>query len=912
MNFNRPKTFFLLVIVACLLATYTTGRANPLFQDRIYSEDFEDGQAQGWELESGWQIINDGGNKVLSGQGHVWARSNQTCSDCALSFRLKLIKGAIHLVYRMNDSGRYFISFNSSGSNLNKQYWPNTFQNGIKGKTIRHQLNTWHQVEIQANGSRLTFKVDGKTEWTYDDPKPLSEGSFAFETLDDSRAYLDDVVVSSGSASTEVTPQIKETPFTKPATSLTWVRTGGPLGGLGYDVRMLPGKTSTIFVSDAWAGIFKSMDGGSNWFPSNTGITARTGGTGDAIPIFSVTVDPIQPNTIWVGTQNILGIFKSTNGGESWQKMVNGVSERDGITFRGFTVDPKNNDIVYAAAEISSWSGGRPGRNGREFDLTRGVVYKTMDGGRNWKAVWRGENLARYIWIDPRNTNVLYISTGIFDREANNSDPIKGIPGGEGILKSTDGGKTWKRVNNGLKNLYVGTLFMHPTNPNILLAGTGNIQYAENSGVYLTTDGGTNWVHVLRDQIINSVEIAVSNPSIVYAGSDKKIFQSEDGGKNWKLVSGSQENGWGPPGIRAGFPIDFQADPQNSDRIFANAYGGGNFLSVDGGKTWSDASRGYTGAQVRAVVVAPGQPARVFAAARSGIFVSSDGGSSWQGLNNPPVASMEWNAVAVDPKSGQHILGSTNWNNILINSTDGGKNWTNVKSLQDSRVGWRVIAFAPSNPNFIYAGSAGYYSAGQFDYAQPGKGIFVSRDGGKSWSSANDSLSQNAHVASLAIDPHDPQIVFAATENHGLLKTGDGGKNWQVVKGGLPGLSASFAAINPSNSDNIFAGFRGRSLYISTDGGQTWKRSMKGIVPEASISSIVFDPSDPNHKVYASDIFSGVYRSTDGGNSWTLINNGLTMRSINSLAISDDGLHLYAATEGGGVYRLDLDQKPPL
>jgi photosystem II stability/assembly factor-like uncharacterized protein len=132
------------------------------------------------------------------------------------------------------------------------------------------------------------------------------------------------------------------------------------------------------------------------------------------------------------------------------------------------------------------------------------------------------------------------------------------------------------------------------------------------------------------------------------------------------------------------------------------------------------------------------------------------------------------------------------------------------------------------------------------------------------------------------------------------------------VKGGLPGLSASFAAINPSNSDNIFAGFRGRSLYISTDGGQTWKRSMKGIVPEASISSIVFDPSDPNHKVYASDIFSGVYRSTDGGNSWTLINNGLTMRSINSLAISDDGLHLYAATEGGGVYRLDLDQKPPL
>ena len=82
-------------------------------QDQVYSENFEDGQAQGWELEPGWQIINDNGNKVLSGQGHVWARSNQSCSDCTLSFRLKVTKGSIHLVYRMNDEGRYFIRFDS-------------------------------------------------------------------------------------------------------------------------------------------------------------------------------------------------------------------------------------------------------------------------------------------------------------------------------------------------------------------------------------------------------------------------------------------------------------------------------------------------------------------------------------------------------------------------------------------------------------------------------------------------------------------------------------------------------------------------------------------------------------------------------------------------------------------------------
>ncbi len=293
--------------------------------------------------------------------------------------------------------------------------------------------------------------------------------------------------------------------------------------------------------------------------------------------------------------------------------------------------------------------------------MTGGVVYKTTDGGESWAEVWRGDNLARYIWIDPRDTNVLYVSTGIFDREAANSNPQTGDPGGEGVLKSTDGGKTWANINNGLNNLYVGSLFMHPTNPDILLAGTGNNQYHADNGVYLSQDGGANWKHVLSGQNIEAVEFSVSNPLIAYAGSENAIFRSEDGGETWKLVSGGGEDGWGAPGVRAGFPIDFQVDPRNPDRIFANEYGGGNFLSEDGGKTWVDASRGYTGAQVRALAVDPNEPGRVIAAARSGIFVSYDGGSNWSGLSNPPVVVMEWNAVAIDPADPQHIVAETNW-----------------------------------------------------------------------------------------------------------------------------------------------------------------------------------------------------------------------------------------------------------
>ncbi|NIW88262.1 MAG: hypothetical protein GWN12_05615, partial [Thermoplasmata archaeon] len=189
---------------------------------------------------------------------------------------------------------------------------------------------------------------------------------------------------------------------------------------------------------------FMSTDGGQTWFPSNEGITTRTGPSGDAIPVFCLTIDPHDYDTIWVGTQNVRGIFKSTDGGRTWVEMDNGVVEYEGITFRGFTVDPRSSDIVYAAAELSSWAWAGEGRSGREFDMTQGVVYKTTDGGQNWTAVWRGDNLARYVWIDPRDPDVIYVSTGIFDREAANSIPDSRTPGGVGVIKSTDGGQTWR------------------------------------------------------------------------------------------------------------------------------------------------------------------------------------------------------------------------------------------------------------------------------------------------------------------------------------------------------------------------------------------------------------------------------------------------------------------------------------
>lgn len=858
----------------------------------LYREDFETGQAEGWNLESGWEVAPaPQSGKALRGRGHAWATyARDAWGDCAVRLRVNLLKGGLHLNYRVSGVKRYLIGFDEQGISLSKTVAEGQHPR-LRFVPEPYRLGYWHWILIVGKGNTLAIYVNGQCRITHTDPDPLVYGKIAFETLDDTEAYVDDITVVGE-------PQ---------RSALRWVRTGGPLGGLGYDVRMRPDRPEVLYVSDAWSGVNTSSDGGRTWQASNTGIVTRAGPSGDAIPIFCLTLDPRHADVMWAGTQNSRGIYKSADAGRTWARKDNGVVERWGITLRGFGVDPADSNTVYAAAEISSvlWAG--RDTPGREFDRTRGVVYKTTDGGDHWTPIWRGDNLARYVWIDPRNRNVLYVSTGIFDREAANSDPAQGLPGGVGILKSTDGGRTWRVLgrDQGLLNLYVGSLFMHPKNPDILLAGAGNNAYRDGGGVYRSTDAGETWKRVLSCGGIQSVEFALGDPRIAYAGSPDAIYRSEDGGATWSPVT--EGGAWGPPGVRAGFPIDFQVDLRNPDRLFVNNYGGGNFLSEDGGRTWQIASTGYTGAQVRDIAVDPADARRVFAAARSGLFVSPDRGGQWVGLNYPPASCMEWHAVAVDPADSQHVLAANNWQGTLVQSHDGGRTWRSVGERPGPKMSWQAIAFAPSDPKTVYAGTSAFFSSGSFGDHLAAAGIYVSRDGGRTWQPANDANSADANVAALAVDPHRPAVVYAATCRHGLLKSTDGGGRWQPVNQGLRVKDTRAVAIDPTNPQVLYVGLENAGICISTDGGDRWRPCGNGMDPEAAIRDVVLDPKNPR-TLYAADIRSGVYRSTDGGGVWMRINDGLRTRAVQALAISSDGGTLYAATEGEGVFRLDLDR----
>jgi uncharacterized protein (TIGR03382 family) len=225
---------------------------------------------------------------------------------------------------------------------------------------------------------------------------------------------------------------------------------------------------------------------------------------------------------------------------------------------------------------------------------------------------------------------------------------------------------------------------------------------------------------------------------------------------------------------------------------------------------------------------------------------------------------------------------------------------------------WRAIAFAPSEPDRVYAGTSAFFSAGTFDDRMPAAGIYVSQDGGASWEAANDTLSQDANVTDLVVHPQDPRLVYAASGNKGLLKTSNGGSSWQLInpptRGGDPvALSVS---MHPSKPDWIYLGLASGGLYRSRDSGGSWELASAGLNPEASITDILFDPAHPD-VIYLSDVLSGVYRSEDSGDTWISINQELRTRAVNKLAFSADGAHLYAATEGEGVYRLDIFGTPP-
>ena len=907
----------------------------------LLSTNFDGGTAEGWSLSPGWYIKENDGNYALYGSQHSFAIpvTNNVWTDYEVSFRFNIEEGGFHFNVRYLDQGpefrRYYIGiWKTGGGYLSKQV-------GTSFSTLvswaGSEFSSWHTVRAKLSGNEIKLYIDDALMASYsDDANPIRMGTISFETLTDdennawtSKAYFDDIVVT-GSKITQEN---------------LWQKLGGPLGGLGYDIRIHPTDKKIMFITDNPSGIQKSTDGGATWQAKNRGVTARGGVSGDGVPNFSLTIDNNKPDIVWAGMQDLKGIFKSVDSGETWQKKDKGIEESSNITFRGFAVKPGDSNIVLAAAEITT------GSMGEEFDRAKGKIYRSEDGGETWLGVWSGDSLARVLIFNPQNPDIVYCSTGIFDREAWNASAVwNGTETrGVGVLKSTDGGKTWQQINNGIDDLFVGFLEMHPSNPDVLFAAAGNNvegYHDRYGGIYRTVDGGGNWQKVLGGDIFSVVVVSPSDPKVVYAGSATAFYRSDNSGETWQKYYKPAEDCWGPPGVRAGFPISALVDPDDPGTIFVNNYGGGAFKSVDGAKTWKDASKGYTGATLRKIA-APSN-GYIYTIGRSGPFKSVNNGESWEGLAYAPAAFAEYNTIIANPQNSLEIIASDEHQGAIVKSNDGGKKWQEVfrhpsvdASDPSKRHGFRVIAYAPSDLSIVYAGMSQDRKKIDGDVPVTSSfGMYKSSDSGKTWKAINTGLeTTDKNILALAVHPKKPEVLYIGTYQDGIYKSLDGGGSWQSVSNGLGSMDIRSLVIDPENPDIIIAGLGGGAgIYRSIDAGQSWASSNSGMalecpsflqragevkagislsrassapdsysMPWSKVTAIVFDPYTQG-RLFAADELLGVFYSEDSGRTWATLNEGLSTKAVSDLALSRDGAFLFAATQGEGLFKLRINE----
>jgi photosystem II stability/assembly factor-like uncharacterized protein len=929
----------LLVAGLMLLASPAT---SVLGQEQVFTETFDDPTLSRWEHSPNAAVV-DGALRIEPGG---FAFHPAFWADFALGARVRSTgEGDLLVRYRWSEDANYTLRLSLDAIAVERQLLGPPEDLGVASAAI--QPGDWVDLTVTVIAGTHQVTLNGSLVLTATDPDPLPEGGLGFLVEGEAAGEFDDVRVAAGDQAlppAEATPVPEPTSVSGPPPSspgapayqgLSWVRLGGPPGGLGYDIRYKFDDPNTWYVTDAYMGFFISHDRGITWEPSNEGIARLEGTT--IVPVFSATVDPHDPGIVWIGTQFSGHIYKSTNGGLTWTQMDNGVEPHQGHSFRGFTIDPRSSDIVYAAAEVEAHvfrdTGSMPdARDERQG----GRVYRTVDGGQNWELIWEGVALARYVWIDPTNPDVLYVSTGFFDRHALNEpeNPIATDCGGIGILKSTDGGRTWLELGHerGIENLQLSSLYMKPDDLQTLMAGGGTFYVgpvlvdgveSEHGGVYLTIDGGESWQAVLENEVITSVEYCEKDPQIAYAGGARAMYRSEDGGFTWQRFGDDARGTWGPPGLNPGVPVDIQVDPEDCYRLFINNYVGGNFLSTDGGQTWAVATQGYSGAAPTRVIVDPTDARHVLAATRMAPFASHDGGQTWEGLVYPEL-STGIRTMELDPSNPDHLLASAEVVLAQVLEThDAGRRWETRLDWVDrlppgtTEADWaplRVerIAFAPSDHSVVYAATLHEHTDPDLPLPEnwrfDGMGVYRSTDGGQTWRPANDDTTEELGVGCIAVDPTDPQTVYAgAYFDRGLFKTIDGGASWTPINEGLPQPYGYFdaIAIDPSDPHVLYAGGR-QGVFKGTQAGASWVQLTAGLDPLGGATAIVIDPTDPQ-VVYVGTSRLGVFYSQDGGARFEPLRQGIEKEAnlaIADLSLSADGTVLYAAVTGSGIYRL--------
>jgi photosystem II stability/assembly factor-like uncharacterized protein len=605
---------------------------------------------------------------------------------------------------------------------------------------------------------------------------------------------------------------------------------GGSINELAVD----PHSPETLFAVTDGDGdrLYKSANGGRTWEPLTF---SREGNRID-----SLAIAPGDPQTVYVGTG--AGVFKTTDGGTTWQAANGGLfanetaytRERrmyDGYVY-SLVVDPRDAETVYAG----TLNGGR-----------RPGFLKTTNGGASWQR--RAPRLEEdSLVLDPNDPETVYMDVG------------------RGVSKSTDGGRTWQPA--GLpQGTGVGELAFDPVHAEILYATTAK-------GLLKSTDGGKNWHAGGLEGWIGGVMIDPERPTILYARTDGGIFKSRDGARTWTRVHADLKD------------VDVLVlDPSDSKTLYAGSETG-VLKSTDSGRSWKVSSTGMTEAGVEDVAAAPGNSAYALVSSQ-GLFERAHDG--WARVfTGQPVSAFSF--LAVDPQSPETLYGVTR-DGRIFGTSDGGDSWRRLQAPSIPKT-TRITALAvdPQDANTLYAGTI---NPGGLGLRINGlrTGVFKSTDGGASWRPLPKGTPPPGDTAALAIDPLDSQNVYAA--GMGVFRSGDGGATWE---GPVDGFYVDSLALDPSKPATMYA-LSEHEVFKSTNGGAAWRTLDVGV--RADIHALVVDPQA--RQVYLGTD-SGLFVSSDGGETWHRYEGGdLLARPIQDLAIDLSGRTLYIGGSAGVI-----------
>jgi photosystem II stability/assembly factor-like uncharacterized protein len=637
---------------------------------------------------------------------------------------------------------------------------------------------------------------------------------------------------------------------------------------------------------------------------------------GRAIAIEGV---PDEPNTYYFGGV-AGGVWKTTDGGANWKPMFD--KQRSTSSIGALAVAPSDHNLIYAGSGEAALRG----------NITYGDgVYKSVDGGRNWRNV--GLKDSRHIGaliVHPENPNIVYVAA-IGHAFGPNDE--------RGVYRTTDGGASWKKVLGKDENTGAIDVVFDPHNPNTLFAALYQVRRqpwffssgGEGSGLYRSTDAGDTWQHLeghgLPEGILGRIGVTVSGADSerVYAiieAEEGGIFRSEDGGNTWEKINDDlrfRQRAW--------YFSKIYADPRAADTLYV--LNTGLFRSVDGGKNFKllPARHG----DHHGLWIDPKNPDRIAIANDGGASVSMDGGENWTTLNNQPTA--QFYHVAVDNAYPYHIYGAQQDNsNVGIAS----RGESGVIAREDwFQAGGGECGFVVPDPrdwHIIYSNNEGYIT--RYDKSKEQSQDVSVWPVDNSGHGASDLKHRFQWVSPLFLSPHDPDTIYTAGE--AVFKSTDQGHSWTAISEDLTRNDKSkqkpsggpiqnditsveyydvvFAlAESPLKKGMLWAGTDDGLLHVTNDDGATWARVTPNM-PEWSCISLI----DPSHFDAAiayvavdrhrlDDLKPYIFKTNDTGRNWTAITNGIPEGAYVHAVREDPkrrGL-LYAGTELGVYVSFD-------